>query len=130
MVPFFKVVFFFLLVSSIVGVFADTSDFSLLGFLFILVWLIGWYFAVRHWKSVYLNGDVMRVSGFLKTIEIPVSDITGVEDSRPLGRQPHTVILKLKSSSIFGREIAFIPKGRWFNARSFADELRRTLSLF
>lgn len=107
----------------------DPRDFSVLGFFFMLVWLAGWFLVVNRLKSVYLNGEVLSVSNYLKTIEIPVSEITAVEASRLWGWQPQTVTLKLRSTSIFGDEIAFVPKGKWFKAQSFAAELRRTLSL-
>lgn len=129
MVPVYKLTFLFLLASSIAGVLMDPRDFSVLGFFFMLVWLVGWFLVVNRLKSVYLNGEVLSVSNYLKTIEIPVSEITAVEASRLWGWQPQTVTLKLRSTSIFGDEIAFVPKGKWFKAQSFADELRRTWQL-
>ncbi len=99
------------------------------GLVFVSAWLIIWYFAVHRWKSVYLNSGVLFVSNYLKTVEIPISEIARVEGSSFWGWQPQTVTIKLKSVSAFGDEIVFVPNGGWLDAKSFADELRQVLSL-
>lgn len=76
-----------------------------------------------------MNGGVLLVSNYLKTVEVPISDIVKVEGSSFWGWQPQTVTLKLKSTSLFGDEIIFVPNGGWLDAKSFADELRQNLSL-
>lgn len=129
LVPLYKLTFFFVLASSIFSLLINFRNFSAPGLLFVSAWLIFLYFTVHRWKSVYLNGGVLLVSNYLKTVEVPISDIVKVEGSSFWGWQPQTVTLKLKSTSLFGDEIIFVPNGGWLDAKSFADELRQNLSL-
>ena len=97
-------------------------------FLFFLLWSGVWYAFTYNWKSVYLKGDVLSVSNYLKRIEIPLSAVESVKASSWWGRQPRIITLRLKSASAFGEEIVFVPRFGGLEAGEVADELRNLLA--
>lgn len=125
-VPFFKLVFGFALIGAIYVLF---RNFNLASLLSIFVLFILWYFRINPWKKVYLENGFLYVSNYLKTIEVPVSDITKIEASDFWGWQPQTVTIMLKSRTIFGNEIVFVPNGGWMYAKSYVDQLRQDLKM-
>lgn len=129
LVPLYKLIFVFALACGIYWLFQDFRNLTQPGLYFIFGWCAVWYFLTGRWKSVRLNGGVLQISNYLKTIEVPVSDVVKIEGSSFWGWQPQTVMLKLKTASDFGDEIVFVPRGGWLNAKSFADELRQMLAL-
>ncbi|HEX8289642.1 MAG TPA: hypothetical protein VF556_16785 [Pyrinomonadaceae bacterium] len=129
LVPLYKLIFVFALANGIYWLFQDVHNLTQPGLYFIFGWCAVWYILTGCWKSVRLNGGFLQISNYLKTIEVPVSDVANVEGSSFWGWQPQTVKLTLKTASAFGNEIVFVPRGGWLNAKSFADELRQTLAL-
>jgi hypothetical protein len=99
------------------------------GFLFIFIWGGVFYFATARWKNVYLRGEIISASNFLKKIEIPVSAVSDIEASSWWGWQPRKITVKLKSRTEFGEEIVFVPRGLGFTATTQAEELKRLLNL-
>ena len=128
-VPLYKLIFVFVAVMSVLDLLRDWKNVNVPGLLFVTAWCAFWYFGVNPWKSVRLKDGTLFISDYLKVIEVPVDEIASVEGSSFWGWQPQTVKLKLKSRTIFGDEIVFVPNGGWINARSYADDLRRELDL-
>ena len=111
------------------GILLDIRNLVQPGLIFLVAWCAIWYLLTFRWKSVRLRGSTIVVSNYLKTVQVPVSDVRWIEGSSFWGWQPQTVTLSLKSPSAFGGEIVFVPKGGWLGARSFAESLRRELGL-
>ena len=121
--PVYKLVF--LLVVSY-GLYSLTRDFrnvSLSPLLFLSLWCAIWCAVTSRWKSVYLEGDALYVSNYLKEIRIPLAEVRGVEASSFM--RPRTVIVTLKSPSEFGKRIVFVPSEAGFGASEVVQELRR-----
>jgi hypothetical protein len=129
LVPLFKLIFVLVVAIGIYSLFRDLKNLNVLGLLFYFTWCAGWHFLTNHWKSVHLGNGVLYISNYLKVIEVPVSEIAKIEASSFWGWQPQTVKLKLKSSTVFGKEIVFVPNGGWMNAKAYADDLRQDLAL-
>jgi hypothetical protein len=128
-VPTYKLIFVFVLTLGVYWLFRDWRNLNAPGLLFIFGWLAVWHFGTNHWKKVVLKGDFLYISNYLKSIEVPVSDIDTIEASDFWGWQPQTVTIKLKSRTIFGNKIVFVPNGGWMYAKAYADELRQDLNL-
>lgn len=129
LVPIYKLVPFVVLAITIYSIFLDIRNAIQSDLIFPVAWCCIWYLLTFRWKRVRLNGEVIEVSNYLKTIRIPVSDIRWIEGSGFWGWQPQTVTISLKSSTPFGKKIIFVPKGGWLGAKSFAESLRRYLGL-
>lgn len=71
-------------------------------------------------KRVFLKGDRLAVSNYLKEIEIPLSDVERV--SGPENSSHRRIAIQLRTPSSFGDEIVFMPP--LFGAREAADALR------
>ncbi len=72
-------------------------------------------------KRVFLKGDSLLVSNYLKEVEIPLSDVEHV--SGPENSSHRRIAIHLRSPSAFGNKIVFMPP--LFGAREVADELKR-----
>jgi hypothetical protein len=80
-------------------------------------------------KRVHLNGDSLFISNYLKTIDVPLSEIETVYAAGFWGWHPQTISLTLKSESAFGKEIVYISRGAGLYAKPFADKLRQTIAV-
>ena len=94
-----------------------------LGFTLAALGFFLWYSS--RLKFVSHDGQNLYVSGLLKGIEVPISEVQEVRHSGPIG----LVLVRLKSPSIFGNTIAFMPTLgasllAMFHSRSVAEELR------
>lgn len=100
-----------------------------LGFLLFIVFagLVWWRLAPLK-KVHLLSGGSLLISNYLKTIEVPLSEVESVETMGFWGWQPQTITLTLKSESGFGKEIVYISRGAGLNAKPFADELRQMIT--
>lgn len=80
------------------------------GAAFLIAWLLGtafvWWGCARL-KRVRSDGDCLRVSNYLREIEVPLRDVTDVYQYVWLNIG--TVKLQLDSETPFGRTILFIP---------------------
>jgi hypothetical protein len=74
-------------------------------------------------KKVYLAGDTLYVSNYLRQIRIPLSEVASVEVSRIWAWQPRTVVIKLRWPTEFGRRIVFIPRACGYWAEDVAAEV-------
>ena len=63
-------------------------------------------------KKVIINGDKLVVSNFLKTINIPISEISYIRENRVINIHP--ISIYLKNPTDFGSKITFIPVSRWY----------------
>jgi hypothetical protein len=129
LVPLYKLIFVVVLTISIYGLLRDWRNLNVLGVLFIFGWCAVLHFGANHWKRVDLDNGILYISNYLKTIKVPVSEIAKIEASSFWGWQPQTVRVKLKSHTVFGKEIVFVPNGGWLNAKAYADDLRHDLAL-
>ena len=80
-----------------------------------LMWLFGslLIFTFTHnLKKVIINGDKLVVSNFLKTINIPISEISYIRENRVINIHP--ISIYLKNPTDFGSKITFIPVSRWY----------------
>jgi hypothetical protein len=127
LVPIYKLIFIFVSAEAIYWLFQDFSNVTKSGFIFLLVFCGVWYLLTFRWKSVYLKGNSLLVSNYLKTIDIPFAGIETVEASSFWGRQPQTITLTLKTKSAFGNKIIYVPRGLGLHAKPFADELRQMI---
>jgi hypothetical protein len=127
LVPIFKLIPILVLANVLFWIIYDFRNVKLSGILFIFLWCAFWYLLTSRWRDVYLKGNTLYVSNFLKRTEIPVSNIESVEASSWWGWQPRTIILKLKSPAEIGDEIIFVPKPLGFMASETANQLRRQL---
>lgn len=128
LVPGFKLI---LLVVVAVGGFSfirALPNVDIIAFLFFAAWCAIWYGGTFHWKSVYLEGDFLSVSNYLKKIRVPLSNVDLVESSSSWGPSPSTIKLYLKSPSYFGERIVFVPRLGGFAAGEMADELRTLIA--
>lgn len=127
LVPIYKLIFIFVLADAIYWLFQDFSNVTKSGFIFLSVFCGIWYLLTFRWKSVYLKGNSLLVSNYLKTIEITFAEVDAVEASSFWGRQPQTITLTLKTKSAFGNEITYVSRGFGLHAEPFADELRQMI---
>jgi hypothetical protein len=119
----YKLTFLFVVSYGLYWLTSDFGNVSLSPVLFLALWCTIWYGVTSRWKSVYLEGNALYVSNYLKKIRIPLTEVKGVEVS--LGTRPCTVVVTLKSPSEFGKRIVFVPKGAGFSASEVADKLKR-----
>lgn len=91
---------------------------------FFFLWCAVWFLLTRRWKSVYLEGNVLSVSNYVRGVKISLTEVDNVEASSWWGRQPRTVTVRLKSATEFGDSIVFVPRGAGMSAGRIADELR------
>ena len=122
--PFYKAVPFILVPYGIFWLVYDFRSASLGGIVFFFLWCAVWFLLTRRWKSVYLEGNVLSVSNYLKRVKIPLADVDSVEASSWWGWQPRTVTVRLKSANEFGDSIVFVPRGAGMSAGRIADELQ------
>jgi hypothetical protein len=71
-------------------------------------------------KRVFLKGDSLLVSDYLKEVEIPLSNVGHI--SGPENSSHRRIAIHLHTPSAFGDKIVFMPP--LFMAREIADELR------
>jgi hypothetical protein len=79
--------------------------------LFFLSWLGGsafLFWSALRLKKVTIEGDSLRVSNYLKSISIPVSEIVDIRDASVLPNL-RLIVLRLRSPSHFGNKIVFQP---------------------
>ena len=88
------------------------------------------FFSCGHVKKVTLHGTTLKISNFLTTIEIDVSDVLAVDGSTFLS--PRLVWLQLKTPCAFGSKITFIPahrKARGIGKHPLVQDLAREFKL-
>lgn len=71
-----------------IGLYWLTSDFrgvKLEGMVFLFLISAIWHLLTFRWKSVYLRGDVLSVSTFLRGAEIPLANVESISASSWLG---------------------------------------------
>jgi len=83
--------------------------------MFLLIWLAG--FAFIYWscirlKEVSVDENFLYVSNYLKEVAIPLSEIEDVTEN--VWINIHPVTIHLKSRSVFGDKIVFMPTVRFF----------------
>jgi hypothetical protein len=105
------------------GLFWLVYAFSNINILACLIYFLAGGFA--YWmlgslKSVFLSGNVLLVSNYLKTVEIPLSDVEYV--SKPENSSHRRIVIQLRSGSVFGRKIIFMPQ--FFQADEIVEGLR------
>lgn len=97
--------------------FLVTDDYRVVGLPAAVVWLLIFGILAKlssRLKKVYLAGDTLYVSNYLRQIRIPLSEVTSVEVSDMSGRwkwEPPTIAIRLRWPTEFGRRIVFIPRG-------------------
>src|SRR5215208_5240026 len=99
----YKLIFLFVVSCGLYWLTRDFRNVTLSPLLFLSLWCALWYAITSRWKSVYLEGDVLYVSNYLKEVRIPLTEVKGVEASS--FTRPRTVIVTLKSPSAFGKRI-------------------------
>src|ERR1044071_2276971 len=120
----YKLIFIFVLTYGLFWLFYDLRHAASPGLSFLFFWCAIWYVLTFRWKSVYLKGDSLSISNYLKRVEIPLSNVDSVEASSWWGWQPRTITLYLKTSSEFGDRIVFVPRLGGMEAGEIAEELR------
>ena len=91
-------------------------------FLPLAVWLLYMFVPL---KSVYLTDDSLLVSNYMKTVEIPLSNIDYV--SKPDWSNHQTISVHLRTPSVFGSKIIFMPPS--FMGQEVADGLRHRVGV-
>ena len=96
---------------------------------FIILWPAGiawllWFASGLKWVSI--DDSFLYVAGLRKEIQIALSQLDRVEAS--FMQRPKVITLRLKSTSAFGKKIAFVPEQRIFESiragHPLVDELR------
>lgn len=80
-----------------------------------LMWLFGslLIFVFTHnLKKVVMSGDNLIVSNYLKTIKIPISEISYIKENRIISIHP--ISIYLKNPTDFGSKITFMPASRFY----------------
>jgi hypothetical protein len=97
--------------------------------LFLFGWLLGiaifWYAGFRL-KRVRIDNEHLLISNYVREIRIPLRDLEEVTENRWWSHHP--VTLHLRSESVFGTRIVFIPKTRLFafwTSHPIVKELRQ-----
>lgn len=126
--PIYKIIPFIFVPYGLFWLIYDFRSASLGGAVFLFVWCAIWSALTFRWKSVYLEGDSLAVSNYLKRIEIPLSKVESVDASNWWGWQPRTVTIRLKSATEFGESIVFVPRLGGLEAGELADELRALIA--
>jgi hypothetical protein len=121
--PVYKLIFLFVVSCGLYWLTSDFKNFTLSPLLFLSLWCALWFVVTSRWKSVYLEGDAIYVSNYLKEIRIPLAVVKSVEASS--FTRPRTVIVTLTSPSEFGKRIVFVPREGGFDASEVAQELRQ-----
>jgi len=127
-VPIYKLIPIFVFADAIYWIFQDSRNLIKPGFIFLLLFGGVWYLITFRWKRVYLEGDTLYVSNYLKTIKVHLNEIADVEASSLWGWQPQTITVSLNTESRFGNQIIYVPRGLGLHAKPFADELRSLLT--
>jgi len=126
--PFYKVLPFLLVPYGLFWLIYDFRIASLGGIILYFLVCAAWYFFTFRWKSVYLKGEVLSVSNYLKKLEIPLANLESVDASSWWGSYPRTITIRLKSPSEFGDRIIFVPRLGGLEAREITDELRNLIA--
>lgn len=79
------------------------------------------FFSFGRLKSVYMEGDALYVSNFLKQIRIPFDHIETVKESDFWTSKISKVVLILTSTTPLGKRIEFSPA---FSAKKIVNELK------
>jgi hypothetical protein len=81
-------------------------------------------------KRVRLDGSVLRISNYLREIQVPLADIAEVQENRWLNTRP--IALIFNHPTLFGSRVLFMPRLRWFlmpwTPHPIAEELRTMLA--
>jgi hypothetical protein len=97
---------------TLMGLFApDSGDFAGRGtMLFALVVgsLLLWWVCARL-KRVRLRGETLLVSNYIREIEVPLSEVTGVKQPLYWTSNLRPVTVEFASETRFGRSIVFMP---------------------
>jgi hypothetical protein len=73
-------------------------------------------------KHVRLDNGTLRISNYLKQIQIPLSDLAAVSEKRLVRfAGPYRIVLQFRRPTDFGDSIAFLPKALWRTARKSSD---------
>jgi hypothetical protein len=127
MTPFYKGIPFIL---GLYGLFWLVYDFRGVRFggvvaFFLLCSIL--YLITSRLKSIYLGGDALYVSNYLRRIEIPLTGIESVHVSSRWAHWPRTITVLLKSPSEFGESFVFV-HGVWrAEPEEIAAQLRNSL---
>ena len=95
-------------------VWLDTLETGKFLLVFFVIWLIG--LGLLLWtnlplKKVEIEGDVLHVSNYIKTIDVRLSNIILVKKFISGGSLPrYRVKLELNIDTEFGKKIFFVPK--------------------
>ena len=65
-----------------------------------------WWLAIVL-KRIEIEGDSLHISGLIRTITVPTSEIADLKDRTRFESMPSTIVLR--SDSRFGRNIRFFP---------------------
>ena len=103
----------------------DLSSFRFDVLFFFLLWCGVFYALTYRWKNVHLQDQTLRVSNYIKRINIPVSSIKDVKASSRWGGQPRTIKITLWKDTAFGKTIIFVPRLLGFAASQTEQELRQ-----
>jgi hypothetical protein len=79
--PLYKVIPFIFMPYGLFWLVHDFGNASLGGIIFLFLWCAVWFLLTFRWKSVYLEGDVLSVSNYLRRIRIPLANVESVEAS-------------------------------------------------
>ena len=84
-------------------------------YVFLLFFIIGTiliYLVCVKIKKVQLEENSLIISNYIQSIEVDLSDVTSISGSILL--TPELVWFKLRSPTIFGQRIIFMPRFRFF----------------
>ena len=82
---------------------------------FLLAWLAGSFFIYNFCvklKRVGIDEKFLYISNYIKTISVPLSDISEIREN--LFINLHPIFIRFKYNTFFGQEIMFSPKGYYF----------------
>ena len=96
------------------------------GWGFLIAWIVGsifiYFYSIRL-KKVQIDEQNIYISNYIKSISVPISAISRIDENIFLSGHP--IFIKLKDKTPLGKVIVFNPKGGYyFRSHPVADELR------
>ncbi len=80
--------------------------------IFFLIIAAGLYWSGGRVKKVERVGDVLRISNYFREIEVPLTEVESVSESRLM--RTTLISLTFRQPTLFGSTIVFIPKSTVF----------------
>jgi len=99
-----------LMVWAVLRSFAAHDHLKSVGGLAAIATLPGTIWPLARLKRVALSERSLHVSNFLREIEVPLSDVSSVEE---IDGAAYRVVIAFKRDTPFGRQIRFSPQGLW-----------------